>query len=112
MNRLGRDTGSLVAFATFWPVLFYATLPSRLDYSGLGLYYDTDAEWSHMSEDRVLDKTNSDGLDEILTLTSGMYRQLKEKVGEELKFETNYLRVGGKFKAWEERMGKAAVEQT
>ncbi|KAF6218889.1 hypothetical protein HO133_005432 [Letharia lupina] len=92
------------------PVLRHVTV--KVGLFRAGLYYDTDAEWSYMSEDRVLDKTNSDGLDEILTLTSGMYRQLKEKIGEELKFETNYLRVGEKIKAWEERIGKAAVEQT
>lgn len=83
------------------PVLRHVTVKFGL--LRIGLYYDTNAEWSHMSEDRVLDKKNSDGLDEILTLTSGMYRQLKEKIGEELKFETNYLRVGEKT-----RLGKSA----
>ena len=49
-------------------------------------------------------------LDDVLTAATGVYQELKGKIGEGLKVETRYQSMGEKIKAWKERMGKAAVE--
>lgn len=51
-------------------------------------------------------------LEIILIAATAMYQKLKVKLGGRLESETKYPLVAENFKAWEERMGKAAVKQT
>ena len=48
-------------------------------------------------------------LDTILTVATGSYRRVKEKVGAGLKFDSRHQRFKENIEAWEERVGKATV---
>ena len=59
----------------------------------------------------VANEADSAKLDTILTVATGSYRRLKEKVGAGLKFDSRHQRFKETIEAWEERVGKATVEK-
>lgn len=77
----------------------------------VGLNVDLIDERSNVPEDIIPFDCDSDMVDEILNSTTGVYQELKGKIGPGLKIETNNLCFRARIKAWEERMGKTAVEE-
>ena len=59
----------------------------------------------------VANEADSAELGTILTVATGSYRRLKEKVGAGLKFDSRHQRFKENIEAWEERVGKATVEE-
>ncbi len=70
-------------------------------------YVTVKVEKTSIVEERILAE-----LDIILTDTTDMYQKLKAKIGEGLKFETEYLPIGESVKIWEERVDLAACVET
>ncbi|CAD6577695.1 MAG: hypothetical protein ASARMPREDX12_008464 [Alectoria sarmentosa] len=86
------------------PVLVRVTVKFRISSSLFDGGDDVPAVASSITEG-ILTK-----LDDVLTAATGVYQELKGKIGEGLKAETKYQSMGEKIKAWKERMGKVAVE--